>query len=158
MADPFSIFTGAITIADVCVRIGEYLKSVKRTTKNVDQEIASLEREIQNFNDVYHALGKIRAAYGIPETSNKPKGVDDPFDALWARAAELVKEGKSLVERLKDLLTSILGTDPAHKFNKLDDVRKAVRLLSRNDDYTKLRSRFANVNTELNMMLTAIDL
>lgn len=160
MADPFSIFTSALTVADVCVRVSAYLRSVHRTAKDLDNEITTLEHEIDAFHNVYTTLEKLCATSTAQQQrgSHQPAGLENPCDALWTRAAELVREGQHLVEKLRDLLLAVLGSESAPNFRKVDDLRKAIKLLSKDKDYTQLRRRLTDLNLELNTMLTAIDL
>lgn len=160
MADPFSVATGALTVVDVCVRVGKYLRSVSKAAKNSENDIEALEREISNFSSVYTAIRQICATNASQRQlpSRSPSGLDDPGNALLARAADLVQEGLSLVQKLRDHLLYILGSETSTKFQQIDSLRKGVRLLSKDSEYTKLRQRFTNLNLELNTMLTAIDL
>ena len=160
MADPFSIATGALTVVDVCIRVVKYVRSVSRAAKYTDNDIEALEREINNFSSVYAAIRQICAtnASQRQQPSRNPSGLDDPGNALLTRAADLVREGHSLVQKLRDLLLDVLGTETSNKFQQIDSLRKGIRLLSKDSEYTKLRQRFTSLNLELNTMLTAIDL
>lgn len=160
MAEPFSTFSSALSVADVAIRVGKYLRSVQRNTKHAAEEIASLETEIETFNRTYEALGTLCAtgAAQYEQDVNKISGVQDPCTALWQRATTLVQEGQSLVEHLKETLEDILGPESSPRFQKINDVRRAIRMSSKSSDYDKYRNRFTKLNLELNTMLTAIDL
>ena len=159
-ADPFSTIAGAIGVADVYLRAGKYLYSVRKTAKNVDDEISILEQEINNFNGVYESLATLCATSAAEQRSlpQAPAGVQDPCRLLWSRAAELVQEGHSLVKKLQDLLQAILGDESSPKFQTVEDLRKAIKILSKNSEYERIRKRLTCLNMELNTMLTAIDL
>ncbi|KAI9712598.1 MAG: hypothetical protein M1828_001664 [Chrysothrix sp. TS-e1954] len=163
MADPFSIFTGAVNVADVCVRVGNYLRSVNRIAKRVDAEVESLENEVNKFKDAYIALGKLCDTAKDRQrssllTSPELQHVNDPSVTLWTRAASLVQEGKILVERLKDVLQEVVGTESQPRFQKIEDVRRAIKFKSKDDQYNSMRRRLTNLNLELTTMLTAINL
>ena len=161
MADPFSIFSGALSVADICIRVGKYLKRVKRNSDHVAEEITILEAEIATFHNTYQALAVLcanGAAQLQHETAAAARSNKDPRSALWERATELVEEGRSLVERLREVLEEILGQESPTKFQKIKDVRTAIRISSRTEEYDRLRGRFTKLNLELSMMLTAIDL
>lgn len=160
MAEPFSIATGALGVIDLCVRLNKYLGSVRRSAKTIGSEIESLEREISNFQNVYTALGRL-CEESIAQRRQKVQiqsELEDPCDALWSRAADLVREGGGLVDNLRALLTAVLGEEQSTRLGKLEDFKKAIKLLSKDAEYGQLRGRFTNVNMELNTMLTAIDL
>lgn len=160
MADPFSIVSGALSVADISIRVGKYLKTIQQTSKHVSEEITSLEREIETFTNTYNAL----AALCCAGTTHEKDGVHaiavqgDPCGDLWQHAAELVNEGQTLIEQLKSILEKVLGSELTPKHQKIDDVRKAIRLSSRSVDYGMLRGRFTKLNMELNTMFTAIEL
>ena len=156
MADPFSIFAGALTVGDVCLRVCEYLKSIHTTSKQIDDELESLEREITSFNDLYTALEQLCGSnYVLPKHE---KSLSDPSDTLKVRASELVKEGRDLVYKLEKLLDEIVGKKSLSKWHKVEELRKAIRRLSKNDDYNKVRQRFSKLTLELNTMLAALQL
>ena len=160
MADPFSIFAGALTVAQVSIDVGRYLRSISKTAKHIDEEIESLEREVNTFYHVFTSLEQLCATSAAQQkqASGQPRGLHDPSNTLWARAADLVQEGHDLVERLRQLLEAILGPEPSPRYQKIEDVRKAIKLLSKDQEYGKLRKRLVDLNLELNTMLTAIDL
>lgn len=160
MADPFSVFTGALTVADVSLRVIDYLRSVSKVARHVDKEIDSLEREVINFNNVFAALGQLCATANTSQNEVPPKSLqhNDPTIALWSRAAQLVQEGEKLVEGLQDLLFAVLGKEHSERWRKYDDIRKAIKLLSKNEQYIQHRQRLVALNLELNTMLTAISL
>ena len=109
MADPFSVVAGTLSIADICIRTGTYLRAVKRITKNADKEIESLESEINNFSSVYSALGQICVlnAAQQQQPARGPSGLADPGRALWSRAADLVKERRSASSNRQRVFTQI---------------------------------------------------
>ena len=163
MADPFSIFTGALTVADVCVRMGDYLKSVHRIARHVNAEIESLENEINSFKDVYIALQSLCESarrWHPSHTIHTSPAISDgnPSIALWTRAAALVREGKDHVESLEVLIQDAVGTESHPKLGKLDDLRKAMKLKSKLGVYDTRRRRLTSLNMELSTMLTAVDL
>lgn len=160
MAEPFSLASGALGVIDICTRVAKYLRSVRKTAKTLDSEIETLEHEIAKFQNVFQALEHLcKVSTGLGQHSfSSTAGQEDPCDALWAQALDLVKEGKGLVERFRALLQAVVGDDPLAKSHKLDDYRKAVKFLSKDAEFAQLRRRFGNINMELNTMLCAIDL
>lgn len=160
MPDPFSSFSAALSVVDVGIRVGKYLRTVRRNTKNAAEEITSLEAEIETFTKTYEALGTLCVAGAAQHQheTKKSSEVEDPCAALWRRATSLVEEGQSLVGKLKEILEDILGNELSPRFQKINDVRRAIRMSSRSNEYDKLRARFTKLNLELNTMLTAIDL
>lgn len=160
MADPFSIAIGALSVADICVRLGKYLYSVGQTVKNVDDEIKTLEHEISKFKDIYTTLGELCNASGkqAQNASRGLSGLEDLDDKVWPRASGLVMQGRGLVRELETLLRAILGDETSPRFQILEKMRKAVKFLSKDEKYTKLRKRFADLNMELSLMLTTLDL
>ena len=159
-AEPFSTIAGAIGVADVCLRAGKYLQSVQKAAKHVDDEIDVLQREITQFKSVYTALTKLCATSAAESQSadHAPPGLNDPCGALWSRAGDLVQEGHELVKKLQALLQTILGEESLPRFERIEDFRKAIKMLSKNTEYEKIRKRFTCLNLELTTMLTAIDL
>lgn len=158
MADPFSIATGACSIVDICVRVGSYLKTLNGTAKEVEQEIGSLQQEIDKFSSTYTALEQLCSSGLASPVAAGPGSKTNPNTTLWSRAADLVKEGNVVVENLKEVLTKIIGNETQGDVGKVDKVRKAIRILSHDEYYKKLRQRLTNLNLELGTMLTAIDL
>lgn len=160
MADPFSAAAGALSVGDVCVRVGRYLKDVQRKTKNVAAEIQALEIEVETFKNAYRALADLCATGAAPSQpeSHAPRGIEDPCSLLWSRASALVTEGHDLIQRLNGLLVEVLGSGSSPKFQKIEDVRRAIRMSSRGSEYERLHKRFNQINLELGTMLAAINL
>ncbi|KAL9053334.1 MAG: hypothetical protein Q9162_004834 [Coniocarpon cinnabarinum] len=158
MAEPFSTAAAAVGVADVAVRASKYVKKIAKTTKHLDKEVDALEAEIDKFNNVFIALSELCNKHIAQAAADLNTGSQNPCSALWRRAAELIREGKNLVEKLEDLLKSVLGDEDSARFQKVDDLRKAFRMVAKNSQYDKVRSRFSKLNSELNMMLNAIQL
>ena len=160
LGDPFSTVAGALGVADVCLRAGKYLRSVQKTAKYVDDEIDVLQQEVTHFESVYRALKQLCAtsAADTQSADYAPPGLNDPCSALWSRAGDLTQEGHELVKKLQALLQTILGEELSTRFERVEDFRKAIKMLSKNSEYEKIRKRFTCLNLELTTMLTAIDL
>lgn len=159
MADLFSTFAGAVNVAEVCVRLSTYIKKVYQTTKGVDHELDSLSHELISFKDFYTALAQLHAISTAQQKQTSDKtSPDDPCTTLWSRAIELIQEGQNLVGQLERLLGQIQGPGSSESWQKLDHLRKALKILSRDDQYSRIRQRFSYLNLELNTMITAIDL
>lgn len=157
MADPFSIATGALTVGDVCLRVGRYLHSIHTTSKQIDAEIESLGREIASLKDVYTALGQLCGSSNA--WSNKAKDLNDPSTTLMIRAGELVQDGQSLVIELEGLLQKVVGKEPLSIGpKKADELFKTIRWLSKSEKSSNIRQRLSKLTLELNTVLAALQL
>lgn len=188
MGDPFSIFTGALTVGDLCVKVGKYLRTIAKATGVVDHEIKSLETEIDSFHKVYESL---REVFCQSEEQHRltykrhGESQEDPSQTLWHQSAELVQEGLSFVTKLETLLDEIVGEQilPGKDEVVADDqllskvrsamsrkygdlkrsiestaTTKAVKMLSRQNNLESIRQKMTRGNQWLGTMLIAITL
>lgn len=188
MADPFSILTGTLTVGDVCLKVGKYLRTVAKATGVVDDKIKSLETEINSFLNIYESL---RGLFHQNEQQQRivyrqrSESQEDPSHKLWHQSVELVQEGLSLVAKLETLLDEIVGEKVLSEKNeaiveeqlfarvrsaisrKYGDLRrgigsmattKAVRMLSREESFERIRQQLSRENQWLSTMLIAITL
>lgn len=188
MADPFSIFTGALTVGDICLKVGKYLRTVAKATGVVDHEIQSLGTEIDRFYNVYESLRQLfHQSEEPPElTYRRPSGSqEDPSHKLWVQSGELVQQGLAHVAKLEKLLDEIVGEKVLSGSNepvgeeqlftrvrsavarKYGDLRKgignmattkALKMLSREDSLESIKQHMSRENEWLSTMLIAITL
>ena len=172
MGDPLSIFTGALTVGDVCLRVGKYVKTVVQAAGEVNNELVSLQSEIDRFKDLYDALTRLCPAK--EELQNKQHDSrDDPIYKLWDDSKDFVEEGIDLVDELEKVLYEIVGEHVLQQpvgeeqlvkrarlavSQKFGDFRKAVKMLSKEKRLESIRQRMTRVNQQLSTMLTAINL
>ena len=71
MGDPFSLFTGAVTVGDIAVRTGNYLRTVYKASGEIDDDIERLSTEIDRFYDTYEALARICPGSQLQQTRSR---------------------------------------------------------------------------------------
>lgn len=152
MADPFSIIVGTVGLIDVCLRFGAYLNNVQAGAAQIEDEIASLSREIEALTSVNET---IQASYKEFQSSSSADASN-----LWRNIRSNLHDCRIIVEDLEQLVTVILGKetqDKGSRFSrKLDGFKKQLRKQSKEGDFNKLHSRLNTYQNTLQLMLDLV--
>ena len=158
MADPFSIIIGTVGLIDVCLRFGAYLNNVQAGAAQIEDEIASLSREIEALTSVNET---IQASYKEFQSSSSTDASTLTQKAnLWRNIRSNLHDCRIIVEDLEQLVIVILGKetqDKGSRFSrKLDGFRKQLRKQSKEGDFNKLHSRLNTYQNTLQLMLDLV--
>ena len=157
MVDPFSIATGTAGLLDVCWRVISYLREVQTSASKVEEEIASLLREVEALYVVNKAIDAVWAAEqkAIPGVS---LANPDRVESLWCNVGTTLQDCRITVEKLEISVKEIIGKEGAKVASKLDGIRKQLRKQSKDGELHHLRARLANYQSSLNVLLAALNL
>ncbi|KAL6720967.1 hypothetical protein ACLMJK_000067 [Lecanora helva] len=160
MADPFSIAAGSIGLLDVCWRFGRYLKHLQAGAAEIDNEIASLSREVKELEGVSKAIqasytGSQASLYSEEENLGAKQ-----ISNLWREIASNIADSRQIVEELEILVKLIVGkestTDSSTFTAKINRYRKQLRRESKEDGFFKLQSRLKTYYSALQLRLSLI--
>lgn len=147
MMDPFSIITGTIGVIDVCWRFGKYLKDLQAGAAKVDDEVASLLREIEALASVTEIIQikykKLQDPPSYEESESKQ------IVNLWRNIASNQQDSRLILEDLRELVESIPGKESTKTSSKiarkLDGFRKQLKKQSKENEFYKLQSRLRHI-------------
>ena len=161
MADPFSIAVGTMGLTDICWRFGTYLKDIQAGAAQIEDEIASLTREIEALTSINET---IHASYKDFQKSVASNDEEDAVPAevanLWRNIRSNLQDCRIIVEDLEQLVKNIVGKEPQDKPSKVerkfDGFRKQLRKQSKEGDLNKLQSRLNTYQNTLQLMLDLV--
>ncbi|KAL4971289.1 tetratricopeptide repeat domain-containing protein [Aspergillus desertorum] len=155
--DPFSILAGTAGLADVSWRLLKYLVNVKAASASIQEEIVTLEREIESLvttnesvEELYHSR---QEANDCHTTADKSK-----IENLWSQLKALVTQSHDSINRLERLLEDVIGKQGPRKDGKLDGLRKTIRKQGRDGEYMEIRQRLAINQNLIQIMLSALNI
>lgn len=86
-------------------RVGKYIKAVKRSVKQIDTQIESLQNETESFRSIYLSLNELCiAAPGTAASASHPAAPN----ILRKRATEQVQIINGIIESLEAILVKIV--------------------------------------------------
>ena len=89
MADPFSILVNAVSVANVLIRIGTYLKDIASDAATIDEYITDLGNEVETLRSVVTSVQTtFKAQIGAVPSSDGKYPEADLDDDLWSRVGE----------------------------------------------------------------------
>jgi hypothetical protein len=158
MADPFSILASTVGLADVCVRAGFYLAQIKEAAGKVEEDVAALTHDIDALKAVNKSISFFwrRHRATVPPRT-QPQNADRVQDT-WKNVGINLRDCQSTVEKMELLLQEIIGKDKARSAWKLEGLRKALRKVSKEGDFEKLRRQLADYRGSLHLLFTTLDL
>ena len=158
MADPFSIVAGTVGVVDVCWRLGKLLRELQKGAAKIDDEIASLTREVEGLTKVTEI---IRNSYRESQTSSHSDDVEQVGN-LWRNIGSNIADAHLIVEELEKLIKSIAGDEPTKGSSsfrgRVHDFRKQLKKQSKDGDFSKLRHRLHTYYDTLQLMIELITL
>ena len=156
MADPFSVVAGTVGVIDVCWRLGKLVHELQHGAAKIDDEIASLTREIDGLAEVTKT---IRDTYRESQTTPDSEDVEQVGN-LWRNVGSNIKECQLIIEDLEKLVKSIAGKEPTIEHSgitrKMDEFRKQMKKQSKEGDFFKIRHRLNTYYSALQLMLELI--
>jgi MoxR-like ATPase len=155
MADPFSIVAGAISLAHICNRLGSFLRNVSEGSQRIDGDLEALSHEIASLATVNDL---IKTSF-----ESDLSGAADPAHRstivnLWQATEATLENCKITVEKLENLVTSIVELHTPKALSKLDGVRKYLKKQSKEEEFGQLRHKLASYRAALQIILTAVDM
>lgn len=150
--DPFSIIAGSAGLADVSIRLINFLRDVRRQSKDIEHEIDELVIEIQSLKGTgerFKELYERNAAFdSTPAADSKSK--------LWKEVKVNLESLHSFVSKLDIQVKEICGAN-AKPSGYLDATKKALRKRDRSMAMNDLRSKVKTSQRNLNSLLMMID-
>jgi len=154
MADPFSIIVGTAGLADVCIRLTQFLKQAKDGFQKVDEDLENLSKEITTLRSVTDLIKRNYEA-DLAETVNFS---DKQIIANHWQATRTTLTGcQEITERLNALIIMILdGGNPKHA--RLNSLRKYLKQQSKEDEFIGLRQKLNAHQIALQTSLAAVNM
>lgn len=158
MVDPFSIVAGTLSLIDVCWRFGVYLHDVQAGAAKIDDEIASLSREIEHLQSVNES---VCATYKeIHKPSSKQEASLTYLETHWRLMRSNLQDCQLLVEALEGLVREIIGKETLKEGSKVakkfDGFKKQLKKQSREQDFYKLQGRLTTYYGALQFTFSTI--
>lgn len=155
MADPFSILASTVGLADVCVRAGFYLAQIKEAAGKVEEDVAALTHDIDSLKAVNESIAFFWRRHRTAVPPRMQTHNADPVQDTWKNVGINLRDCQNTVEKMESLLQEIICKDKARKFEGL---RKALRKVSKEGDFEKLRRQLADYRGSLHLLFTTLDL
>jgi len=151
MADPFSIFAGAASLADICFRAVQGIRQLQSDAGNIDGQLGSLAEEVEGLREIcdtiqsrLEANGKFDQEYG--------RQAGDPRTQM----ARILRAAQQAVAKLHGIVQKISGPSPFATLGKVDAYRKAMRKMFQESDLRNCRVELAAYQQTLHLFLTII--
>ncbi|CAJ2507306.1 Uu.00g084920.m01.CDS01 [Anthostomella pinea] len=136
MAEAFGIITGAAGLIDVCIRLGIYVREVRKGATTIQQELDSLLKEVSLLETISKA---VKDTY-IIESRNLPASprTGPPYDTagfvntpphVWKDFGRTIDHCSVIIAKLYEIVKEICGSENVlkrvHKRrSKEDDLRR----------------------------------
>lgn len=155
MAEPLSIIASTLGVADVCFRLGTFVKQAIEGSQKVDEDLEALSQEIAALSTVNNLIkGSFEA-----DLTRSAKTTDEATIAnLWQATSTTLGDCREILDKLDGLVTKIFGNGSSKAVAKLDGLRKYLRKLSKEEEFTQLRHKLNAYQAALQMILTAVDM
>lgn len=157
MAEIFATVSATVSIIDISYRLGLYINTVVENTKNLEKELDSLQAEIERFTKMFEALKMLCAKQHQPERKAASRN-EDPCSSLWTQATRIILDGEGLLARCEVIFRKIVGKESLTTIPKINDVLCAIKLSLKDSEYRKLRAQLSQLNSELNIVLSGLNL
>ena len=148
IAEPFSIATAAVGLADVAFRFGKYVQELREKAKGIDEELEALNLKVDLCEQVGRA---IEANYSETETTS------DAEKASWAEIGWMLSHTHKVISRLNDIVRGICSP-ASHGFSKHFDVWvQARRILATDHDLKHCQRELGIYQSAMKIILERID-
>jgi hypothetical protein len=157
MADPLSIVFGTVSLVDVCVRAGQYLALIQQAAGKVEEDIAALQHDIDALTTIHSSLREVWEAH----KSTAPRSpIHDAarVEKLWSSVGVGLQDCQATIELLDDIFQDIVGRSGPIVSGRYDKIKKAWRRRSKDADFQQLRRQVSMDYSNLQMLLTTINL
>ena len=158
MADPFSIIAGTAGLLDVSWRLIKYIKDTQAAATKLEDDIESLLREIEALISVIESIQNVFASELSTSTRGASVASTNHVEDLWRNTGESLRECRTLVEQMEDLVLSIAGHGDYKVKGKIDGFRRQLKKQSKDGKFRDLRQQLANYEGGLQILLSAINL
>ncbi|KAK0115646.1 hypothetical protein ONS95_000084 [Cadophora gregata] len=156
MADPFSVLAGAAGLADVCIRLGKFLKDANHGFRVVDQELEDLLREITSLQTVNASIDELlRRSYADGSTTATNLNLQQILDTNWQATSSTLSNCQQIVERIETILKEVVNSGSG-KHIKRDQIRKWLKQQSREEELDTLRGKLRQYQLALQLSLSAV--
>lgn len=153
MADPLSIIAGSAGLADICIRLGNFLKQARDGFQKSDEDLEHLSKELEAL---YSMNNLIKRSFAADLATSKHFSEQQIIFDHWEATRITLASCQEIVEKLNDLMVEIWRSGSS-KYVKLNSLRKYLRLQSKEDEFTDLRRRLNTHQTALQTILAAIN-
>ena len=127
MADPFSILAGAAGLADVCIRLGKFLKDANHGFRVVDQELDELLKEITSLQSVNASIEELlKRSYPERSTAQTSPNLQQVLDTNWQATNATLSSCKLVVENIEAILKDVVNVGSGRHI-KRDQIRKWIK-------------------------------
>ena len=153
MADPFSILAGAAGLADVCIRLTNFIKQAKDGFHKVDEDLEALSNELTTLSSVSDL---IKRSFKADPAGTLDPGDQQIIDSHWQTTRTTLTSCQELIERLNTLVIQVLGNgNPRHA--KLNSLRKYLRQQAKEEQFIELRQRLNTHQIALQTSVAAVN-
>lgn len=156
MAEPFSILSGALAVADVCWRIARYLRDVRASAATVQDDIDALIREVEALGTVNESIEKAFNA-DISTSSNLSPPRSTHLETLWRHTRQSLEDCRTAIGNLEGLVKDIYGKTGPKVVSKIDALSKQSRSREKKAELSQIRERLSICQRQLQILLTGIN-
>lgn len=154
MTDPFSIVVGAASLADICIRLTQFIKEAKDGFQKVDQDLEDLSKELAALSSVSDLIKRGFEADAASTLNLRDQQI---VNDLWQTTRSTLTGCQDLIERLSALISQVLGNGgPRH--SKSNSLRKYLRQQSKEGSFVELRRKLNAHQTALQTSVAAVNL
>jgi hypothetical protein len=154
MADPFSILASTAGLADVCLRLANFLKHANEGIRGVDQELEGLSKEIASLRSVNDL---VECSYREEFTAGADPDYQQILGTNWLAAQNTLASCRRIVEQIEAILKEVVDAGSGRHI-KLDQLRKWLKQQSKEEALSALREKLQKHQSGLQLSLSAINL
>ena len=158
MADPFSIAAGSLSVLDICVRVGVYVREVSGAAGVIEDELEAVGKDIealQATNKAVVAAYKNFAAVGNTQSDIIQVTPSDVV-SLWQETARLLEQCQSSVERLGALLKRVLSNKGVN--SRMAGLKTALKMHSKEKEFGQIRQHLGILQQALNTNVSLLNM
>lgn len=156
--DPFSITVGAVSLADVCWRLIQFLRDIPAAIATVHKEIETLASEVESLRSIVTSVEEcLQGNHANPAVASSPLKAAN-LETLWKNCKRSLDTCQDVTSQLQDLVREIYGKAGSKVGGKLDGLSKESRRRDKAADVQRLRDKLSIEKENLQILLTGISL
>lgn len=159
MAEPFSFVTGAVGVAETCVRLVQNIQQLKREYTGIRDELDTLGGDVLALKDLCLSIDStFTTKWSVSQPDKELSLVYPEFDTHLLHLQKALDNCSRVTARLNDVVLHIRGTADANSPSPLDVLVMAMRKKARQGDLQSCRDQLATCQIALHLVLSTITL
>ena len=158
MADPLSVLASTASLVDICIRLVNYLRDVEKAVSTINEDIASLIREIEALNVISKSLQDAFKNKISDDSDGEEDVKDEQNEESWKHVRRTLENCQVVAEKLEAIVKEMYGKSGPSVSGLRDSIGKAHRKRSRDGDVRQCRDQLATYQNVLQILLAFINI